>query len=341
MAEFGAHLTNSHSNCDSDKNPSIFEVLAQESLSSGLRKAANFVCKVLYNNNPQKFNHLYNNFDEFYLLFDFFVQFCHLRAYNSSFSENFYCLKRVSSHLMSNNSRLNSKQFYSSLLILTAFPYLKSKFDSLYSRLKLAQMESQMNIRSHSSLLFLKTYPIFCSFWDLLTLLYQVSYSVGKNKYHSPLVMLSNVRLCSLSEEDFRQRNANFDILDNNLDSFRFVKRVLWLTTKWMANGLGASLSIGAFFIQFLDFWYSTDNSPPSFAPLPIPPPPQKFKIEIPLETCPICLQTRKNDTALSISGFVFCYSCIRNYLMSNNRCPVTGYPASPQHLIKIFPPDA
>jgi hypothetical protein len=49
MAEFGAHLTKSQSNCNLDTNPSIFEVLAQESLSSGLRRAANFISKVFIN----------------------------------------------------------------------------------------------------------------------------------------------------------------------------------------------------------------------------------------------------------------------------------------------------
>lgn len=217
---------------------------------------------------------MYNNFDEFYLIFDFCVQLCHLRAYNSSFSENFYSLKRVSSNLSSNVSRLNSKQLYSSLIILSTFPYLKSKFDSLYLRLKLSHFESQ--ITSHSSLLFLKTYPIFCSIWELITLLYEISYSVGKSRYHSPLLQLSNVRLCSLTEDDLRERSVNFEILDSNLNWFRYLKRLSWLTTKWMANGLGVGLSVGAFFIQFLDYWYTRDNSPPSFAPLPIPPPPER-----------------------------------------------------------------
>ncbi len=55
MAEFGAHLTKSQSNCNLDTNPSIFEVLAQESLSSGLRRAANFISKVFINILFEKF----------------------------------------------------------------------------------------------------------------------------------------------------------------------------------------------------------------------------------------------------------------------------------------------
>ena len=45
----------------------------------------------------------------------------------------------------------------------------------------------------------------------------------------------------------------------------------------------------------------------------------------------------RQNDTALAVSGYVFCYSCIFNFVRMNGRCPVTLLPASTDQLIKLY----
>ncbi|CAG2166274.1 unnamed protein product [Oppiella nova] len=416
MAEsFAANQLNAQSVVTSDTNPSIFEVLAQQSLATGLRRAADYLTKILYTNNSQKFEFLYDNFDEIYLLFDICVQFCHLKAFNASFSEHFYSLKRVSDN--QTNRGLNRRQFVSSLVLLTAFPYIKSKFDSLYARLKLRQLESQTTDQSVRQL-FVKTYPMIRTFCQLVSLYYEVSYTVGRNRYHSPLLRLSNVRLINLDDDDLKSisdksviRETNMDwfahfarlsmagtkclakgfaaglsvgaffiqfldywystdmyahsfaplpvpppppqtsdhmisilyksvIRETNMDWFAHFARLSMAGTKCLAKGFAAGLSVGAFFIQFLDYWYSTDMYAHSFAPLPVPPPPLQIDINVPIDKCPICLRVRQNDTALMTTGFVFCYSCIVNHLQTNSHCPITGYPSTVDHLIKLYPPD-
>lgn len=229
------------------------------------------IFQILYQNNPAKFSSIYNHFDNLYLLFDFVVQYSHLRAFNASFSENFYGLKRIDAK--HNNERLTSKQIYSSLLFLIGYPYLKIKLDNLHERLKYDLLEGK---RLQSvQLWFVKVYPTFCSVWNGLLLYYQIKYAVGKGNYHSPLLRLASVELRCLTQEDLNERNTKV-LLEPNLSWFNYLKRISWICTKYCATGLGAGLSFGAFFIQFLDYWYTRESAPPSFASLPIPPPPPK-----------------------------------------------------------------
>lgn len=52
---------------------------------------------------------------------------------------------------------------------------------------------------------------------------------------------------------------------------------------------------------------------------------------------CPLCYRERQNDTALSVSGYVFCYSCIYDFIRREQKCPITNIPASTKELIKIY----
>ena len=53
---------------------------------------------------------------------------------------------------------------------------------------------------------------------------------------------------------------------------------------------------------------------------------------------CPICGGRRRNETALSVSGFVFCHECISNYLKQHGVCPVTKLPAKTNNLVRLYP---
>ena len=209
---------------------------------------------------------------------DICVQLSHLQSFSASFSEHFYSLKRVS---VQTNNGLNRKQIYSSLVMLTVFPYLKSKIDILFENFKLRQMERQFIGRTERDSqvlqnIFVKSYPTIRSLLQLVCLYYQMSYSVGQNIYCSPILRLLGIRLINLEEKDFRQNRTILPSVDPNTDWITYFARLSVSTTKLLAKSFSVSLSVGAFFIQFLDYWYSSDNSTTSFAPLPIPPPPSK-----------------------------------------------------------------
>ncbi|EDV20892.1 uncharacterized protein TRIADDRAFT_60559 [Trichoplax adhaerens] len=112
--------------------------------------------------------------------------------------------------------------------------------------------------------------------------------------------------------------------------------------------GLTSSLPVLAFCLKIVEWWYSEENttrSSSTFADLPIPPPPDKPKtapngIRPPINTaeCALCNQGITNATALSTSGYVFCYPCIYQYLKQSGKCPITHLPTGIQQLVKIYP---
>ena len=56
------------------------------------------------------------------------------------------------------------------------------------------------------------------------------------------------------------------------------------------------------------------------------------------LRRCPICQGRRREETALSVSGFVFCHDCISQYLKQHGVCPVTKLPAKTTNLVRLYP---
>ncbi|VDM72662.1 unnamed protein product [Strongylus vulgaris] len=73
-----------------------------------------------------------------------------------------------------------------------------------------------------------------------------------------------------------------------------------------------------------------------------VPPAPHKLLTEssvLMLDTnkCPLCMRRRTNDTALSVSGYVFCYSCIYDHVSKFKTCPVTGLPSTVNELIRLY----
>ncbi|MGH0126366.1 UNVERIFIED_CONTAM: hypothetical protein FKN15_027429 [Acipenser sinensis] len=76
MAERGAHLTTS--SLEVDDRPSIFEVIAQESLMGTVRPALQHVVKVLADSSPARYGWLWRWFDEIYVALDLLLQPVHL-----------------------------------------------------------------------------------------------------------------------------------------------------------------------------------------------------------------------------------------------------------------------
>lgn len=134
-------------------------------------------------------------------------------------------------------------------------------------------------------------------------------------------------------------------------------QRAWWLmgqAARGAVVSLSTSLTLGVFFLQFLEWWYSSDNQSTvkSLTSPPAPPPPLHLQRDQSEDSepdasssssrdCPLCRRPRTNATVLSTSGFVFCYRCVYTYVKANHRCPVTGYPTELQHLIKIYAPES
>lgn len=130
---------------------------------------------------------------------------------------------------------------------------------------------------------------------------------------------------------------------------FSSMGSILKKTLGGVSMTISSSLSLGVFFLQFLEWWYSPENQDTlkALSSLPAPSAPIHFDLETysPLlpklkTVCPLCRKVRVNDTALGTSGYVFCYRCVYYYVKTHQRCPVSGYPTELHHLIRLYTPD-
>ncbi|NXX94485.1 PEX12 protein, partial [Centropus bengalensis] len=296
---------------------------------------------------------LWRRFDELYLALDALLQHHCLRRRGASFSESFYGLRRAPRGQRGPGpAALPGPQHWKSLLLLVLVPYLKGKLETLVCSLR---EEDEYSIHPPASSwkrfsrAFLAAYPFVNMAWEGWFLTQQLCYILGKAQHHSPLLRLAGVRLVRLTAEDIQALEkepggAQTHGIKTQVQSA--VRKALG----GIALSLSTGLSVSVFFLQFLDWWYSSENQETikSLTALPTPPPPVHLDHEagsalLPeLKTvCPLCHKIRVNATALATSGFVFCYRCVHSYVKAQQRCPVTGYATELQHLVKLYCPES
>ncbi|XP_056263915.1 peroxisome assembly protein 12 [Pseudoliparis swirei] len=328
MAEAGAHLTSAAAR----ERPSIFEVLAQESLMAAVRPALRHGAKVLAESDPPRFGFLWRRFDELHLLLDLLLQHHFLSRCGASFSENFYGLKRVWG---GRGLGLRGGRRWRSLLLLCLAPYLRAKLDAALARqrdeedfsIRLEQSGGRRLYRAAAA-----AWPYAGAAWRAWAFCQQLLFVFGAAGTHDPLLWLARVRLARLDAQDLRDVAPRGSRPGNPAEG--------------SLASLSASLSLGVFFLRFLEWWYSSADRDgvKSLAAPPAPPPPlhlQGGPDAPPPGECPLCGGRRSNATALSTSGFVFCYRCVFAYVKANRRCPLSGVPTEPQHLVKIYCPES
>lgn len=285
MAEFAAHLNQGTSNA----NPTIFEIVAEESMASVLRPAVSYALKVLASSNPDRWGWIWRFGDELHLCLNYIVQNHYVKNFGGSISENFYGLKRVNTE--GGEGELSRLQKYLSLMMLVGVPYAKLKLDQLFERLKdeyVSGYLSSNSSRKRSTFLHLKrtfiyVYPFLHFTWETIFLCYHLLYVFRFSGVHSPLLHAIGISLQRLTRQDILAHS-----MQNSLPSLVIGKTVaqrisaipssvMQLLTSLLANGL----PVVVFFLKFIDWWYSSENkgAVQSVMQLPVPPPPPQPKV--------------------------------------------------------------
>ncbi|XP_026284915.1 peroxisome assembly protein 12 [Frankliniella occidentalis] len=331
MAERGAHLTTTVLN-----KPSIFEVVAQDTLTATFKPAAKRVLQFFIARNPEKYGWLSLWFEEVYLVFNSILQ-SHYLSYNGgSFAETFYGLQRLYLKTGSSPGNLPRREKFMSLFFLTVFPYLRSKLEDLSIKYQLEEADGvapQSGWQRNARQLLMKSHQAFHLFWELWTLVQYLRYLSGRSNSHSPALTLTKVALV-YAEEDMN--DYSFSQMWQALSSGSF--RPSLPSMKTVGSVMTRGLELAAFFIQFLQWWHS-EQTRTDITALPVPEtPPIGEHSERFGGVCPICMNPWKVETLLSVSGLVFCYRCIRTHLIKTSTCPVTHYPATMEDLVRIYP---
>ena len=152
----------------------------------------------------------------------------------------------------------------SSLFFHVVIPYIKMKLDRLYHNLKENYSESSSTFRNASLRqkmvqTYLLTYPYIHMFWEGSQVTFYLLYAVGKSPYHSILMWLQSVQLHHLSSERFKEMELSEIRKSQRLGSSDSLKdKAHYIGNKLASNfvvSLTTTFEVGAFFIQFLDWW--------------------------------------------------------------------------------------
>lgn len=328
MAEKGAHLTGT--TCT---KPSIFEIIAQESLTYTLEPAFKKILSFIISFNPERYGHLLKWSDEGYLIFNTFLQKYYLDKYSASFSETFYGLKRISLINGKFDEQLSKKQKYFSLIFLVLIPYIREKLTKLSYRYKVEEIDGYIARSKWEKLLrtcVVKGHSTYCTLYESIMLFNYIFYLSGKSMHATPLLKLLGIILTysedrtitPITELLYKAKTNSFTINDG-FNVFQ--------TT------VARSLEIGAFCLQFLS-WWNQENYFTDIMSLPAPPPPKVTEVARRYKgICPLCKKVPHIRTVLIVSGYVFCYQCILPVVRTKKCCPITSFPASEDDLIRLY----
>ena len=277
-----------------------------------------------------------------------------------------------STQLYKNSSSLSPSDRRKSLICLALFPYIKRKLDKTYEKciaegtnaMARPWLVSLLNSFPLFSLLpecvsirlvkalkfmFMWVYPYFNASRELVFFIYQLLYLYDHTGYYTPTLHFIGLQLKRLTFEDVRQQKLKLEQQKqnrkHNLAGSGFTKwflRQFFEVSETVVEYSKFVLPTTVFFFKFLQWWYASDYRN-TVGALPIPPPPpcpsQFGTTPLPQNplVCPLCKDKRVNATALTTSGYVFCYDCILSYISSKSVCPVTGIPSKDKHMIRLF----
>ena len=174
-----------------------------------------------------------------------------------------------------------------------------------------------------------RAFPIVEFTYGVASTWQKFAYMFKINDYFSPELALIGVTFRRKKEDavgEVAPTNENRSILPTtlNLNHLMIAVLIALKAMEWMSQGET-----------------STDTSTPTAH---VPPPPITTSnprgciqvSSIKDSKCPLCKEPQKYPCA-STGGYVFCQSCVTDALRMSPKCPVTGFPCSPEDLIRLY----
>ncbi|KDO32687.1 hypothetical protein SPRG_02387 [Saprolegnia parasitica CBS 223.65] len=202
--------------------------------------------------------------------------------------------------------------------------------------------------------LFVDVYPTAHFTYEGSFLLYQWMYLFGYTRHFTPFLRAMKVAFARITPHDIStfdqkrllQRAHILQELGARPSLVNGLRKMLYKAT-WMT--LDHSQAIVIFTIigfKFIEWMYSDMNPRQTpHGPINCPPPPPPLAPQLNLSAiamssdthrCGLC-QRRRTNPASCISGFVFCYPCIYEYVIDHGECPVTRLPCDVSSVVRIY----
>ncbi|KEF51603.1 uncharacterized protein A1O9_12238 [Exophiala aquamarina CBS 119918] len=230
-----------------DLKPSLFELLAEQQLSSLLPPTLRYLLAVATHRYPRYLLRVLNNYDEVYALLGVLVEKYYLRAFGGSFTENFYALKREKVLRVDGGEikrtqlavpdevrerlKLDNTDIWKNLLVMVGIPYLKRKLDESYD-IHIAPSASLLMSGSLGGPRYLDrdamppnptvkqrilwyykwflrhVYPSVNAAYCFSILAFSLGYLFDNTKYPSPFLWMIGTRMRRMGGADFRAIDA-------------------------------------------------------------------------------------------------------------------------------------
>ncbi|KGN61284.1 peroxisome biogenesis protein 12 [Cucumis sativus] len=195
-------------------------------------------------------------------------------------------------------------------------------------------------------------YPWLHASSEGLSFAYQLLYLLDATGFYSLGLQVIGVHVCRATGQELMDTSSRISkIRSHERERLRgppWLKAIqgglltcLYTMLDYAQTGLIAAV----FFFKMMEWWYQSAeermSAPTVYPPPPPPPPPKVAKEGIPLPPnrtiCPLCSDKRANPSVVTVSGFVFCYTCIFKYISQYKRCPITLMPANVDHVRRLF----
>jgi len=353
----------------------LFELVAQEQLKDLLQPSLKYVLAVFAQRYPRYLLQIVNRHEEFYAAIMFIVERHYLEKHNSSFSENFYGLKRRRRPFIESErataavggiptgEALGSQEIWRSLLFLIGMPYIRAKaqdyFEELGGGVNTEILDETLDTRQIRALpdqtfkgrfrrIFKFTYPYLNISFELWLLLWNIAYLFDRVPSYRPWLSWIGVDIQRLGVENFRAAGlAVQKTIEIHRSLLARLRRLILNSPRLLLDSLRLLLPTAIFFVKFLEWWYSPASpagSLPSYPQGPAIPPPSMlpphpqgiYFNKRAYGVCPICRKSMVNATALP-SGYLFCYRCAYDQVEKHGKCPVTLLPARVWQLRKVL----
>lgn len=100
-------------------------------------------------------------------------------------------------------------------------------------------------------------------------------------------------------------------------------------------NSMSYIFVVALLFIKGLELWVTSRSKPPELTEVIDIPPPYRTS-QVSKGCCGVCRKIIVNPAALSVSGYVFCYSCLKGHIEVFKSCPVTALKAEIRNIRKL-----
>ena len=270
----------------------IQEILSEQQLAALIPPSLRYLLAIAAHRQPRYLLRLFNLFDEIYALLILALERHYLQQYGSSFTENFYGLKRErvprasiartslgAPALARETLRLRNSDIWKNLAILVGLPYLTRKLNEAHEihishRAVLGtthtreRLDPNANIRQrlrHYSKWFLRVvYPSIHAAHVLSNVIFSLAYLFDNSKFSSPLLWLIGTRIRRMTATDHRAMAMGDDrpaslsrspIRPGQSGSL-LARRNLY---PWLASGTRLLLPTSIFALKFLEWWHASD----------------------------------------------------------------------------------